>query len=538
MENMTKVPGTDRGFPADDYYSFQRFGDPGVTLSHDSNTMRLNNTGNMELVVTAINVSDDNKFNYIIKDSQQAVVGLPITIPPGSYADLDITFVVNNAVKELFKESITIVSNADNAFENSATLHGAFMTSPANDREIDAQQIMDVFGFQTSILSVVNDQGTINPLNPTPIYPRGSFPKEANVLAGYEGDLILAPAFVQADPKKPVITFQLAAFHDGPVGHGARFQELDGEDIVGGINYFHSPDWYQTILPERANIISADQSDLINEPFEIVIQRYPSTGGNNFAGNRPDVLGTRIYKVRDHNGNVIPNEYIGIQDFVGGGCTSTGSSNCDFQDNVHYFINIRPSGVPSALPVPDIVKNTEETFSVDLKNYFDLGYSGNSFTYSGTDISGNNLPNWMGLNSITGEFSGITPENPGSFTVFFDGLDPNGFTASTSLNISVLEDGATIVAKSIKQFIPLNNLTLYPNPASVSTTLGFDMPTQVESIQIFDVAGRLVKTIKGGLVDRNGTPIDVQELPTGTYYVNTKDSLGQEFKQQMLITRQ
>ena len=92
--------------------------------------------------------------------------------------------------------------------------------------------------------------------------------------------------------------------------------------------------------------------------------------------------------------------------------------------------------------------------------------------------------------------------------------------------------------KSFQETGPVNDMTLYPKPASIETTMSFDMPTIVGTIQIFDVTGRLVQTIKGGLVDNNGTPLNVQEMPTGTYFVKTTDTSGVEFQQQMLIQRQ
>ncbi|WP_419212335.1 AbfB domain-containing protein [Maribacter sp. X9] len=85
---------------------------------------------------------------------------------------------------------------------------------------------------------------------------------------------------------------------------------------------------------------------------------------------------------------------------------------------------------------------------------------------------------------------------------------------------------------------PLNNLKLYPNPAHIETTMSFDMPTTVGTIQVFDVTGRLVRTIEGGKIDERGTPVNVQEMPAGMYFVKTTDTSGTEFQQQMLIKRQ
>ena len=101
------------------------------------------------------------------------------------------------------------------------------------------------------------------------------------------------------------------------------------------------------------------------------------------------------------------------------------------------------------------------------------------------------------------------------------------------INLSLVSSG-----KKFQESKPQNDLTIYPNPASVETTLSFAQPTIVSTIQVFDVTGRLVRTIKGGLIDYKGTPINVLEIPTGTYFVKTIDNTGVEFQQQMLIQRQ
>ncbi|KKN33915.1 hypothetical protein LCGC14_0798950, partial [marine sediment metagenome] len=127
IENMTKVPGTDRSFPSDDYYTFHRLGNPGQALVHDSNVMRLNNTGTGDLIVTDAIVSDTNDYTYEVLNSNGITVTLPVTIAPGSFADLDITFIgtTGNGNNGIFVEDIEIVTNADNALENTAVLHGA-----------------------------------------------------------------------------------------------------------------------------------------------------------------------------------------------------------------------------------------------------------------------------------------------------------------------------------------------------------------------------------------------------------------------------
>ncbi len=438
IENMTKIPGTDRGFPADDYYTFHRLGNPGEALVHDSNVMRLNNTGTGDLIVDDAIVSDTNDYTVEVLDSTGATVNLPITIAPDSFADLNITFIgtTGNGNNGIFVEDIEIVSNADNALENTAVLHGAYSPQPEGGDEINAQEVFDAFGFKSSMLSIVNDEGTITPPNDIRFRPSSNYPDPINIDAGYEGDLILSSTFVQADPSQPVIGIQLSALHGGPGSNGARLVAVNGTGTVGGINFSHDPRYYQTLLPKTGANINFDTANTINGPFRIAVSNYLSSGGNDINGSRPDLLGLRIYKAIDNDGNIIPNEYIVLQDFVQGGC-GAGSANCDWNDNTFYFINIRPEGVPTAQPAEAYLANAEEAFDLDIAQYFDKGYPGNSLDISAS-IAGGALPNWMTYNTAEGTLSGTPPADAtGIFEVDFDAVDPNGVAASTTLTITI-----------------------------------------------------------------------------------------------------
>ena len=86
--------------------------------------------------------------------------------------------------------------------------------------------------------------------------------------------------------------------------------------------------------------------------------------------------------------------------------------------------------------------------------------------------------------------------------------------------------------------MPENKMIVYPNPAVAETSISFDIPTTVETIQIFDVTGRLIRTIKGGAIDERGEPVNVQELPVGVYFIKTQDTEGHQFQEEMVIKRQ
>ncbi|MCK0148354.1 malectin domain-containing carbohydrate-binding protein, partial [Arenibacter sp. F26102] len=81
-----------------------------------------------------------------------------------------------------------------------------------------------------------------------------------------------------------------------------------------------------------------------------------------------------------------------------------------------------------------------------------------------------------------------------------------------------------------------NKFSITPNPTSVETSLSFELPTTIEIIHIYDLSGKIVQIINGGIIDDNGRPLNVQELPVGVYIVKAKDEDGTEYQQKLLIT--
>ncbi|WP_346881375.1 RICIN domain-containing protein [uncultured Algibacter sp.] len=458
LENMTKIPGTQRGFPADDYYAFHRFGqDFNEADVHDQNIMRLNNTGTSNLIVSQVNISESNSFSYQLFSSSGDLLTLPITVLPGSYVDVEITFIANPVINEdtFYKNEVTIVSNADNALDSNAIIHGAYMSKPNDDGELTSREIFDIFGFQTNLNSYVNTEGTIVPLNPNPIFPSSNYPLEDNVNSGYEGDLVLSRTFVQADSSKPVIAFQLAAFHGGPDSDGASFISANSNTIVGGINFSHDPSWFNTILPRRGSNISFDSATTINQPFRIRAVAW-NTGGSTSNTGQP-LLGVRVYKVINHEGEIVPNEYIAIQDYIGNGC-DLGGGNCDFQDNIFYFVNIKPEVDPSALISSDKYVLAGDDFNFSTSQFITRGYPGNEFEYSVLLDGTSTLPTWLQFNPDTGIFSGNAPlsELGNTYNLQLTATDLNGIEVTTTVSLNIV-DMLVSDLPWIEDFSGLNN---------------------------------------------------------------------------------
>ncbi|MEM8510674.1 MAG: PKD domain-containing protein, partial [Bacteroidota bacterium] len=86
---------------------------------------------------------------------------------------------------------------------------------------------------------------------------------------------------------------------------------------------------------------------------------------------------------------------------------------------------------------------------------------------------------------------------------------------------------------------PVNNkVSLYPNPASTEITTTFEAALKIQSVLIFDITGRLVKTQKfDGQAEQKKYLIDVYDLPTGSYFMKMIDSGGNQFQKKIVIQK-
>ncbi len=202
------------------------------------------------------------------------------------------------------------------------------------------------------------------------------------------------------------------------------------------INVRHNGNWYQSILP-----ILEDQNDVdvlayqganINGQFKLF------TAGQNTSGSaNGTLLGIRVYKVYDKDGNIVPYHYITIQDYIGNGC-GQGSANCDWNDNLVYWTNIKPVGEPSADKIADTEVEAGVSFAYGVSSFFDGGYPGNSFTFTAELDGGGDLPDWLSFDENTGIFSGVAPfVETDPITILVTATDCNGIVVSSSFVLTV-----------------------------------------------------------------------------------------------------
>ncbi|WP_420461394.1 T9SS type A sorting domain-containing protein [Neolewinella sp.] len=432
IENLTKLPGSGRAFPANDYFTLHRsdrtFNNSKQSIKYtDRSKMRIHNDGTNKLVITRLTTT--NTSNFRINGAPSGT----FEIAPKSYRDVEVLFVTTGGeTRRLVTESLIMESNADNASSVRATFRGAYMKDVEGGSEINLQQVIEAFGLKTRL--GVDDNGNLQ------VRPSSYYPSASRVNSGLEGDLILAGLFEQADGSKPVQMIQLAAFH-GPGGSPSELRNEASTSIVGDMKYNHGNQYHQTLLPrltDSSDKPAGDFTSRTGQVFQIILAGYRSTGGTYDNTRKDELLAVRTYKVIDRNGRVVPNEYIVAMDYVGNGC-GAGNNNCDWNDNVAYITNVRPRAKPTAKAIASIATKMGETKTVNLSASFDRGYAGNQLTYSARISGGGSLPSWITINSSTGALLIKAPSSAGgqSYRIDVTATDLNRINVTSTLTLSV-----------------------------------------------------------------------------------------------------
>ena len=438
IENMTKLPDSDESFPSDEIFSFHQTKQEKIVSNqplkeNNWNVIRLHNRGTAPLVISSLDVTDHARWE---------VTGLnlssgPLTIAPGSFHEITAWFVASEpdgVEKIVFYDSLVIASNADNAGQIHTEFRGGYMEYTEGQNELTTQNIYETMGFGT-MMGRDDNRNLVTK-------PTSARPSDEAVNSGREGDLVLAGYFEQADPNQMVRMLHLGAFHGFT---GSRMQlHNSSNQIVGGMTYNHGKNYYQTILPKATNesdVIAGDRSNSVPGQFKIFIEGYRSTGGTPWGTNESTILGLRTYKARDAEGNIIPNAYICIQDYVGSGC-GNGGGNCDWQDNVMYITNVRPAAKPTAGTLANRVVQPGSSDHYAAGNVFAIGYPGNKLRFSARLTNGSPLPAWIDVDPGTGTVKSLPPYAAAgrSYDIRVTATDLNLLTVSSTFRLTVGND--------------------------------------------------------------------------------------------------
>lgn len=132
-----------------------------------------------------------------------------------------------------------------------------------------------------------------------------------------------------------------------------------------------------------------------------------------------------------------------------------------------------------------------------------------------------------GSDPVNGSVASHTYTEAGTYTATLSVEDDEGVVSQETLTITV-----TGSADSDGE----NEFRLFPNPASVSVTIGFEVPVRLETISVFDMGSNLVLYIESPTAaDIRYYEVEVTGLSAGMYIVRTKDVDGKETNKRLLV---
>jgi len=128
--------------------------------------------------------------------------------------------------------------------------------------------------------------------------------------------------------------------------------------------------------------------------------------------------------------------------------------------------------------------------------------------------------------------------NGGILDIDFDSRDVVGGERHPVINaIEILGQNRGGSGLSGKTTIS-NPSMVSPNPAISITTLSFEKPIELTTIQVFDVLGRLVHSYNGPEVKDEGSYVlQVNHLEAGSYFINSLDVNGIKHQKQIVIKK-
>ncbi|MEO7800834.1 MAG: malectin domain-containing carbohydrate-binding protein [Ginsengibacter sp.] len=373
-------------FPSNDNLTFSRIQVPWgrdsvKNRNHDSINLRIHNKGVSALTIKNLFLGDKTLFTILkIKGlNYDSTTAFPITITSGSFIDVTIKFVaVDQSTRvKICVDSLTIVSNDAKLSTKIVYLRGIWQKQGEGTYEPYAQEVITAFGFKTKTGFGKND-----PNSGDPRYLRG--------------DEILSSYFVRADDTKPISIRQMAAYHGCCTATERIMWHTKGSTTLNTV-FTHSALDGQSVLPKKNGSTTAAAEGNITTSAVIGFK----VGGKDWTDttfNPERKIGIRVWKAIDADGNLIPNNYIIGNDYLGSDFT-----NYDYQDNIYYVKNIKPEtgtsysselvSSPSALDFGQKVLQTIDSLRVTITNNGKIYANGSkdpALTISSIKIVGDN----------------------------------------------------------------------------------------------------------------------------------------------------
>jgi len=320
--------------PSDTRLVFNDIGDKNTygAVVHNTNGLRLSNTGVANLQVTALNIVNTDGRTTV--DWQfVSPPTLPLNIAPGASVDLTLKFVGSSggyAPPVRFDGQLNIISNDTAHSPLPITLAGVFQTYSENGGEPNVYDVVSLFGYSTVVPTTTAEIGSTE----ARVTPQTS----DEVLSGYWRPL---------DSTRPVQVTQIAAFHSQAT-YGYLYRYDKGNPGTTTTLYTHNPYNSQSILPinndgsalTTANFTptgsnatfgfktdgGAYSDPVLNPQLSVCTNNQPNVPCGNFV---------RFFKLYGPNRAPMPGQYLMIMDYTGG--------NYDYNDNMYIVSNVQPA---------------------------------------------------------------------------------------------------------------------------------------------------------------------------------------------------
>ncbi|TDT18486.1 fibronectin type III domain protein [Ilumatobacter fluminis] len=301
---------------------------------NDTATLTVSNTGTEDLVISDLDITGGQAAQFTLVTPPT----LPLTITPGNDTTLTVQFVANSGSKGVRTANLEIVSSDPTSPTTVINLRGGYMTSPEGNNELALYQIIDLFGWTTSVgsnsgMSIGN--GSENPGSPL------------------NGDEVRSYQWKRLDPSKPVNARQIAAFH----GCCGQTETIN----INGASQTHAGAYGQAIYPIKSNGTPVFINTNPSGNFGITVSGQSTT--------QTAYMAVKLWPVIDGDGQIVPGSWIVGHDYIGSPSQcGTGATNCDFQDNVYLVTNIVPvdSNDDTAPAAPANLVGTLDDPAVDL----------------------------------------------------------------------------------------------------------------------------------------------------------------------------
>lgn len=354
LENMDESP-------APDQLVFNRINILDTTstahgdIVHDTNTLRIHNTGNQPLKITSLALSDPTAWEIVNPPA------LPATVAPnGGSLDLTVKFIdtknpshtdnqtndtaTTNGISPanaggVYSGTLTIGSNDSHNSSRVVQLNGYWQYQSAHENEPSLQTIVNkVFGFGTQINSTPIAQLTEST---SPIYYGEEY--HATSQQGL---------WSAADPSQPVKVEQIAAFHNQGTTAKTSWYNVGGSSTE---LFQHVPDESQSLLPQIEGTTNPAIATFtpsgafgFNLDGEYSEDSRNTTDKSNFNRSGHAV---RFYPLRSGTNNrLVPNAWLMVMDYQ-----NSEFDNDDFQDLAYIVTNMRPATAP---PTPTDLEAT------------------------------------------------------------------------------------------------------------------------------------------------------------------------------------